>query len=219
MAVERNLVNEFFARVSIGSLADCWNWAGTISTGGYGRIHLRPKVLIAHRFSYELFKGGIPDGLFVCHRCDNPKCVNPDHLYAGTPKQNSADRDARGRANTAHGEKHYRAKISDEDVRFIRSSEASISELADMFGVGSPVISNIQLGRTRASARGRIRGRKDTHRKSNTACANGHEITKESTYTYPSNGKTYCRVCGAESARIRKARIREERRKAKGVTQ
>lgn len=78
----------------------CWNWTAYKTKLGYGSFSLdgTSKITWAHRASYILYVGEIPDGMFVCHKCDNPSCVNPNHLYIGTPKQNSRDRDLRGRA-------------------------------------------------------------------------------------------------------------------------
>ena len=75
---------------------DCWQWAGATQKG-YGRFYAGNRMVLAHRFSYELAKGPIPDHLQINHECDNPWCVNPDHLYAGTQQHNMDDRDRRER--------------------------------------------------------------------------------------------------------------------------
>lgn len=78
----------------------CWLWLGTTTPGGYGQIPAgrRERRVLAHRLSLEVSRGPIPAGLLVCHKCDTPACVNPDHLYAGTAKDNCRDMHARGRA-------------------------------------------------------------------------------------------------------------------------
>src|ERR1700679_769627 len=75
----------------------CWLWTGRTGSGGYGVFNLRQIDQRAHRASYMVFKGPIPKGLHILHRCDTPSCVNPAHLRAGTVKENMADREARGR--------------------------------------------------------------------------------------------------------------------------
>lgn len=81
----------FFKNIQMGSLEECWDWRGYINKKGYGKICFRNKSYQTHRVSYEIFKGAIPVNLLICHECNNPKCVNPNHLYAGTNKDNLED--------------------------------------------------------------------------------------------------------------------------------
>jgi hypothetical protein len=92
----------------------CWTWTGTRSRQGYGFFKLRGRMLKAHRCSYALTYGEIPDDLFVCHRCDNPTCVRPDHLFLGTARDNTMDRDQKGR--TARGDRNG-ARLHPESFR------------------------------------------------------------------------------------------------------
>ena len=122
----------------------CWNWIAQNGTGGYGQFCFKGRLQGAHRVSYQLYVGEIPDGLRVCHRCDNPSCVNPSHLFLGTAADNMRDRDSKGRCPS--GEKHYFAKLTENQVKTIRkmwSEGARNIDLAREFGVNKRNISNI----------------------------------------------------------------------------
>jgi hypothetical protein len=88
---------ERFERL-ITKTASCWIWGGVRGTNGYGTIKKKSKAIRAHRASYELFVGPIPDGMHVLHKCDNPLCVNPEHLFVGTHIDNMRDMEKKGRA-------------------------------------------------------------------------------------------------------------------------
>lgn len=99
----------------------CWNWTGDRSDDGYGRICIRGRrVCFAHRVSWEMHNGSIPEGMCVLHRCDNPRCVRPDHLFVGTREDNAKDRDAKWRGVFARGEANGQAKLTEIQVREIR---------------------------------------------------------------------------------------------------
>lgn len=83
----------------------CMEWTGTVNAKGYGHIRSGGKNVAVHRLAWVIANGPIPDGLFVCHKCDNPPCCNVEHLFVGTAAQNNADRDAKGR--TRFAEHHY----------------------------------------------------------------------------------------------------------------
>lgn len=136
---EKNIKN-FWKKVE--KTDDCWFWRGAISNTGYGNFCFRKKNKLiqngAHRFSYILQYGKIPRRKFVCHKCDNPSCVNPLHLFVGTNSENIKDSFNKGRI-PIRGEKHYRAKLTDESVRHIRNLYATKKyiqlQLAEKFGV------------------------------------------------------------------------------------
>lgn len=90
---------ERFLNKIIISKNGCWEWIARKNKGGYGTFQLNKKPILAHRFSYLIFKGEFFNGLLVCHKCDNPKCVNPEHLWLGTQKENMLDCYKKGRRN------------------------------------------------------------------------------------------------------------------------
>lgn len=132
----------------------CWEWTGAKYTSGYGEFWIFRKAALvpAHRFSWELHNGPIPDGLHVCHHCDNKPCVRPDHLFLGTRSDNMQDMQKKGRGNfgerwrechpnNAFGERHGMATITEEQVRLIHSEFAKTQQ-----GYGSRILVARQLG-------------------------------------------------------------------------
>jgi hypothetical protein len=132
---------------------DCWIWTGCLNSKGYGNIRLGGrggKSVFAHRLSYELHHGPIPDGLVVMHSCDNPACVNPNHLSVGTHKDNMRDmvRKGRGRHPVLKGETNGRALLTEDKVRYIRASKASHAALARELGVTDLCILKVRKRQT-----------------------------------------------------------------------
>lgn len=100
---------------------ECWLWRGPVGSKGYGNLQIREDVWSAHRLSYAMHHGDLPADRFICHHCDNPPCVNPAHLYAGTPQDNINDKVARGRlADPLPGELNPNAKLTAAQVAAIR---------------------------------------------------------------------------------------------------
>ena len=123
----------------------CWLFTGYKNKKGYGKFKVNKQIL-AHRFSYELHYGPIPKGMYVCHKCDNPPCIRPDHLFLGTQKDNMDDMLLKGRNNPKFGEDNAASKLTDANVRFIRSYpiyRGSQTELAKQFNVSQELISKI----------------------------------------------------------------------------
>lgn len=123
----------------------CHEWRGTRMPNGYGQIHRNGKTAYAHRVAWELKHGPITDGLYVLHRCDNRRCVNPDHLFLGTFDENMADMVAKRRQ--AHSSRNGHAKLSENDVREIRSSNDLQAVLAKRFGVSQSIVSMVRSGK------------------------------------------------------------------------
>lgn len=125
----------------------CREWSGTKSVFGYGKVGGPKGSAKAHRLSYEIAFGEIPAGHFICHRCDNPSCINPGHLFVGTNDENMADMVQKGRQ--PRGERHGSAKLSADDVHQIRSiMGVKQSVIAAQFGVSQMQVSYIKTGQT-----------------------------------------------------------------------
>jgi hypothetical protein len=128
----------------------CWLWIRGSNSDGYGQITMNRKQQAAHRVSWQLYRGPIPEGMQILHSCDTPPCVNPAHLFLGKDKDNVQDSIKKDRHFFPKGEQHGRRKLSDADVREIRSAPKSYGTgmaLAKRFGVTDQTISNIRCRR------------------------------------------------------------------------
>lgn len=133
----------------------CWLWQATTMIDGYGQFGVDGRVELAHRVAYELLAGPIPDGLYVCHRCDTPSCVRPSHLFLGTPQDNVDDMHAKGRATKAAGERSGNARLTDDQVVEIRTRRAdgeTTYALAAEFGITPQYVGQLAAGTWRQSA-------------------------------------------------------------------
>ena len=146
------LSERFWKKVAIRSDNECWPWLASTRSDGYGAIGYEDKVLAAHRVAWTLTCGPIPDGMCICHHCDNKICCNPKHLFSGTSADNSADRASKGHNADKRGEKNGRSKLTAKQVLEIRRryAEGGVTqrELADEYGIAAQSqISNIIHGR------------------------------------------------------------------------
>jgi hypothetical protein len=143
----------FWALVHVAGDDDCWLWAGAKCSFGYGNVRWGPRgrtrQIKAHRLAFEYANGEIPMGLCVLHRCDNPSCVNPAHLFLGTRGDNNADKVAKGRQPNHRGTANPMAKLTKEDAASIRDMLAagmSQAKIAQSFGVHQTQISRVKMG-------------------------------------------------------------------------
>jgi hypothetical protein len=135
------VARDFWPLVAMSGREECWPWLGTIGGEGYGSFSAAGRRHSAHRLAYELTKGPIAKGQMVCHRCDNPRCCNPAHLFLGTHAANMADMVAKGRGRSPRGEEAPWAKLTEANVREARTlfhkghPEFGYTGLARRYGV------------------------------------------------------------------------------------
>lgn len=144
-------INRFWKFVDKKSQEECWNWRGKVSKG-YGRFVLSVeqglKQVTASRVSWTIHFGEIPKPMLVCHHCDNPKCVNPSHLFLGTDNDNSIDKINKGRFIPNLGSANGNSKLDEQAVKEIKLSQKSPLELAKDYNVHYATIYAILNGET-----------------------------------------------------------------------
>jgi hypothetical protein len=138
-------IMRFRTKFKSGNEDDCWEWEGC-TRHGYGAFSYQDMLYRAHRISYTINKGEIPDGILVLHKCDNKACVNPNHLFLGDQVDNIKDMFNKNRANRISGEGNHNAKLSDSDVLLIRQSISSAYTLSRKLGVSEVYINQIKRG-------------------------------------------------------------------------
>lgn len=140
LPLEEKFENKYIPEPNSG----CWLWTCCVAHYGYGILYFPRGRILAHRYSYTRFIGPIPEGHFVCHKCDVPSCVNPDHLFAGTPQDNVDDKVRKNRH--LPGEDHPGAVLSNKDVISIFLSSKTYLDLAKEFHVSQSSIGRIKTG-------------------------------------------------------------------------
>lgn len=155
--------DKFWSRIE--KTPNCWIWKGTTNAEGYGQFSRRHVAALAHRIMWHMIHGSLPKGMHVCHHCDNPSCVNPDHLFLGTARENALDRTRKGRTakgdrngsrlhpeRLVRGESNPAAKLSSEQVlaiQFLRAANWPFASLRRIFGVSANHIWHICQGSRR----------------------------------------------------------------------
>jgi hypothetical protein len=151
-------IEQFWSKVTVSLKDNCWEWSGTKYHGKYGYFKGRVRhpqsnqllTLSAHRYSYLLHNKEMPLDLFVCHHCDNPGCVNPNHLYLGSCQRNTQDACTRGLIGHAKGSKHGRAKLNENHVeniyKFFYQDKKSKRQIAVLLNVSYCTIDDILRG-------------------------------------------------------------------------
>lgn len=117
------IIKSFWAKVNIRGPDDCWEWTGAVNGRDYGRFYVGDKTVYAHRLAWELTSSSIPKGKLVLHKCDNPTCCNPDHLYVGTHCDNMADLTSRHPELPGMG----RVKLYKNEIQLIRDLKQDIT--------------------------------------------------------------------------------------------
>lgn len=143
-------MKRFWEKVDKRGPDECWEWMAGKTRCGYGTFRINPtKKTRAHRFSWELENGPIPAGLCACHRCDNPACVNPRHIFLGTHAENMKDMTDKNRLPNKGGEKNPNARLTVKEVRLIRGLRGRQKQrvIAERFGISQAHVSGIFSGK------------------------------------------------------------------------
>jgi len=158
LKISRKDRERFWKKVSFDSDNDCWLWTASGNGRGYGRIKINGRNESAHRVAWEIYHGKtIPYGKVICHTCDNPRCVNPKHLFIGTQRDNVRDAVNKGRNGYPKGEKHRWSKLTKDNVLLIREKHKNlggkrigkyIESMAKLYGVKYETIEAVIYGRT-----------------------------------------------------------------------
>lgn len=205
--MNERVISRFWAKVAVGTDWQCWLWQGPISSNGYGRCAMgkRRAWMAAHRVSWTIHYGDIPQGLFVCHHCDVPLCVNPAHLFLGTQTDNMRDAACKGRIssqqrpeNQPRGEGHY-----------LRQRTHCVN--GHPFDKANTYWTKRGTRTCRACVRAAVadhyrRNHKPSeephYNSEKTHCVHGHPFDSQNTYIQQKTGKRSCRACSRMRRRL-----------------
>lgn len=140
--INQSLIDRFNSKFKAGD--GCWVWTSYKNNRGYGKFGVKNGCYYAHRISWQIKNGAIPKGMSVCHRCDNPPCVNPNHLFLGTMQDNLQDAASKGRTSAGshrHNAKLTEAKVS--EIILLKNQGLKQKDIALQFGVGEATISGV----------------------------------------------------------------------------
>lgn len=150
-------IDRLKAKMKVNDETGCWEWQKSLNTNGYGQFRFRGRPQQAHRVSWILHNGEIPEGegqyktLYVLHKCDNPICINPEHLFLGSQSDNANDAISKDRWHQLPGltgEAHGRALITEDDVRAIRASDMPARKIAVQYGISHGAVQHIRKRRS-----------------------------------------------------------------------
>jgi hypothetical protein len=140
----------FWRKTQLNTESGCIEWTAACNKAGYGMFVWSGKTTLTHRLAWRMAKGDIPEGMNVLHSCDNPPCLNPEHLFLGTLGDNNRDRHAKGRSAGPRGAAHGNTALTENDIAYIREMRGKVFQrvLALYYGVTQSNIAHIQLGRS-----------------------------------------------------------------------
>jgi len=149
--MDEKVIARFWAKVRRSSDSECWEWTASRTLGGYGQMEVAGKFQSAHRMSWVIAFGAIPDDMCVLHKCDNPRCVNPNHLFLGDTKDNVMDRERKGRGRSQHSNLFVR-KFTDDQIAAMRADKlngVTTAQLMAKYGISRQYVQRIVSNKRR----------------------------------------------------------------------